>query len=569
MTNSSSRADAESLLSPPDPSPRPSAPPESAANGSQHPDPRPATPRPAAGNLPKQTGGGNGNGEPGAALPPGVAANHAPLANLAADEQPTVITPRPSPPGDPSASEAISRILHGRILPGERLGHFELLEFVGGGGMGKVFRARDTRLARSVALKILMPEHAADQETVLRFQNEAQSAARLDHENIARVYYVGEDRGLHYIVFEFIEGVNVRDLVAKNGPLPLAEAVSYTLQVAEALTHASARNVVHRDIKPSNLLITPSGQAKLIDMGLARLREVDSPADLTASGVTLGTFDYISPEQARDPRSADVRSDIYSLGCTFFYMLTGRPPFVGGTMLQKLLQHQGDQPPEVREFRADVPEEVHRILRRMLAKDPARRYATAAELVDDLLAVARAVGLRPLAPGARRWTVPGKPAMPYYYRHLPWVVSIAALLAIVFFLDRLWPYLPGPAAPPPSTFGREAGDSRLSPSASGKGARSESGSNEGRAAEGRRSDILIPSPTGRGAGDEGVLGAGIKSDDVRSDGKLIDGPLLQPSSPSAAPPAASPDLRSALPPAAPLNPPSPKSSVAPLPLSHP
>src|SRR5437868_9665621 len=117
--------------------------------------------------------------------------------------------------------------------------------------MGKVFRALDTRLARSVALKILAPEHAADNETVARFQNEAQSAARLDHENIARVYYVGEDRGLHYIVFEFIEGVNVRDLVANRGPLPLGEAVSYALQVADALAHASERNVVHRDIKPS------------------------------------------------------------------------------------------------------------------------------------------------------------------------------------------------------------------------------------------------------------------------------------------------------------------------------
>ena len=227
-----------------------------------------------------------------------------------------------------------------------------------------------------VALKILSPEHAADPETVARFQNEAQSAARLDHDNIARVYDVGKDRGLHYIVFEFIDGVNVRDLVESKGPLSLAEAVSYTLQVADALAHAAERNVVHRDIKPSNLLITPAGQAKLIDMGLARLREVGAAAaDLTASGVTLGTFDYISPEQARDPRNTDVRSDIYSLGCTFFFMLAGQPPFLGGTMLQKLLQHQGDQPPDVRQFRPELPEDVNRILRKMLAKDPRHRYS--------------------------------------------------------------------------------------------------------------------------------------------------------------------------------------------------
>jgi eukaryotic-like serine/threonine-protein kinase len=384
-----------------------------------------------------------------------------PFTPIEGDEQPTVITQRGLPPAAPR-SESVMRILHGRILPGERLGHFELLQYVGGGGMGKVFRALDTRLARSVALKILSPEHAADHETVLRFQNEAQSAARLDHDNIARVYYVGEDRGLHYIVFEFIEGVNVRDLIESKGPLSLADAVNYTLQVADALAHASERNVVHRDIKPSNLLITPSGQAKLIDMGLARLREVDAAAaDLTASGVTLGTFDYISPEQARDPRNTDVRSDIYSLGCTFFFMLTARPPFLGGTMLQKLLQHQADQPPDLRQFRPDLPEDVNRVLRKMLMKDPRHRYATPLELVNDLLSVARSSGLRPAAPGGRTWLVPVAPAVPVYYRHLPWIVSLVALLAIVFALDRLWAYLPGPATPPPALVQRD--DSTSSP----------------------------------------------------------------------------------------------------------
>ena len=287
------------------------------------------------------------------------------------------------PLGD-AISDSALRILQGRILPGDHLEHFELLQYVGGGGMGRVFRALDTRLARPVALKVLSPDQAADRDTLLRFQNEAQSAARLDHGNIARVFYVGEDRGLHFIVFEFIEGVNIRDLVESKGPLPLVEALSYTLQTAEALAHASRRSVVHRDIKPSNLLITPEGQVKLIDMGLARLREVNHPAaDLTASGVTLGTFDYISPEQARDPRNADLRSDLYSLGCTFFFMLTGRPPFPDGTVLQKLLQHQGDQPPDVRQFRPELPDGVTRVLRRTLAKDPRHRYTDAAEMVAD------------------------------------------------------------------------------------------------------------------------------------------------------------------------------------------
>ena len=191
-------------------------------------------------------------------------------ANL--ETQPTVITKTPSLAQYPLSG------LHprdmGRLLEGERLGHFELLEFVGGGGMGAVFRRTDTMLNRTVAVKVLSHEQSSDEETLRRFQNEAQSAARLDHENISRVYYVGEDRGWHYIVFEFIEGANLRDVVEQQGPLPLADAVSYTLQIADALTHASQRDVVHRDIKPSNVLITPEGRAKLVDMGLARLHQV-------------------------------------------------------------------------------------------------------------------------------------------------------------------------------------------------------------------------------------------------------------------------------------------------------
>src|SRR5688572_2358132 len=181
----------------------------------------------------------------------------------------------------------------GRSLVGGMLGHFRLEEFVGGGGMGAVFRATDTMLGRTVAVKVVSNEDA-DEEMLRRFRNEAQSAARLDHPNIARVYYVGEDNHWNYIVFEFIEGVNIRDLVEHRGGLPIDEAISYTLQVSQALEHAAQRDVVHRDIKPSNILVMPDGRAKLVDMGLARLHQVDAPSqDLTATGVTLGTFDYI------------------------------------------------------------------------------------------------------------------------------------------------------------------------------------------------------------------------------------------------------------------------------------
>ena len=352
-----------------------------------------------------------------------------------ADDQPTRISKRPpaahhTPDGNRNADLA-------HLLAGQQLEHFQLEEFVGGGGMGAVFRAVDTRLDRMVAVKVLSREQAADEETVRRFRNEAQSAARLDHENIARVYYVGEDQGWHFIAFEFIEGRNVRDLVLERGPLPVADAISYILQVAEALAHASGRDVVHRDIKPSNILITSEGRAKLVDMGLARLHQVErSSGDLTASGVTLGTFDYISPEQARDPRSADVRSDIYSLGCTFYFTLCGRPPFPEGTVLQKLLQHQGDTAPDLCELNPAVPPELGALVTRMMAKDPRERQQTPHEVVAQLVALAAQLGLEPAAAATTVvWSQPAPSAWNRVQQHLPWIVPVVALVLCVVAIE--------------------------------------------------------------------------------------------------------------------------------------
>jgi serine/threonine protein kinase len=364
------------------------------------------------------------------------------------ETQPTIITKTPVLAHYPLAGLQPRDM--GRLLEGESLGHFELLEYVGGGGMGAVFRALDTMLNRTVAVKVLSQDQSADDETLRRFQNEAQSAAQLDHENISRVYYVGEDRGWHYIVFEFIEGANVRDLVQTQGPLPLAEAVSYTMQIADALVHASVREVVHRDIKPSNVLITPDGRAKLVDMGLARLHHVEADGnDLTASGVTLGTFDYISPEQARDPRSADVRSDIYSLGCSLYFMLTGQPPFPEGTVLQKLLQHQGDEPPDPRNFRPELPDDLLRIMNRMLAKSPDKRFATPAELVAELAAFSQRHGF-PVTPTVSVvWAPPQQTPLETWERHLPWAAPVALLLIVVAALGFIWSQNSDDAVPPP------------------------------------------------------------------------------------------------------------------------
>jgi serine/threonine-protein kinase len=239
---------------------------------------------------------------------------------------------------------------------------------------------------------------------------------------------------LNFIVFEYIRGENIRDIVERHGPLPLSDAISYTLQLAEALAHASQRKVVHRDIKPSNIIITEEGRAKLVDMGLARLHARTANDDLTASGVTLGTFDYISPEQARDPRVADVRSDIYSLGCTLYYMFTARPPFPEGTVLQKLLQHQGDEVPDPRGFNSDLPADVTPLVRRMLAKDPRKRFQDPGELIAELLLLADRLHLRPVTTG-QFWIAPRDDRPALWERHLPWAAPVALLLAIVAILE--------------------------------------------------------------------------------------------------------------------------------------
>ncbi|WZO97364.1 serine/threonine-protein kinase [Isosphaeraceae bacterium EP7] len=316
--------------------------------------------------------------------------------------------------------------------PGESLDQFVLEDGIGVGGMGAVYRALDAQLDRYVALKILPPEQAVDPEVVQRFYQEGRAAARLDHENIARVYSIGHDAAIHYIAFEYIDGTTIRQRVDATGPLPVGEAVNFTLQIANALIHASERGVVHRDIKPSNIIVTHQGRAKLVDMGLARRFERGGDEGLTQSGMTLGTFDYISPEQARDPRDVDVRSDLYSLGCTLFHMLAGRPPFAEGTVLQKLIQHQEEPVPEIRDINPDVPSELSAILNRLMAKDRDNRFQTPEQLVRDLLIVAGSMGLRSTSPEGLIWMAPIQ--SPAWQRHAAWALPTAGLVACLCYL---------------------------------------------------------------------------------------------------------------------------------------
>jgi serine/threonine protein kinase len=272
----------------------------------------------------------------------------------------------------------------GELLIGRQLGTFRLDRLLGTGGMGAVFQATDLQLDRQVAVKVL---HSAedDPEAARRFRVEAQSAAKLDHQNIARVFHVGQDQGWNYIVLELVEGLTLRQWVATHGPLDLKTAVHLFRQLASALDHAHQRNIIHRDIKPSNVLVTEDLSVKIVDMGLARIQKSRDTTDHESeAGLTLGTFDYIAPEQARDPRQADQQSDLYSLGCTLYFALVGRPPFADSTSFEKILSHSSSPRPSVLAARSDLPLEVDRLVTKLMAARREDRYASARELARDL-----------------------------------------------------------------------------------------------------------------------------------------------------------------------------------------
>ena len=261
---------------------------------------------------------------------------------------------------------------------------YRLTAKLGEGAMGAVFSAMDTRLDRTVAIKVLPPHSLDDPDAVARFQREARALAKLSHPNIIQAYDVGEDRGRHFVVMEYIEGKNLHRLLTERGPLPPARAADYICQAALGLQHAHEKGLVHRDLKPSNLLVTPDRQVKIVDLGLARFfqDQMQSP-HLTRDGIGMGTPDYMPPEQFRDAHQADPRSDIYSLGCTFYQMLTGEVPFPGSSISEKCRAHEEQLPP-LEEKCPDAPLGIVEIVLRMMAKDPAARYKSALDVADAL-----------------------------------------------------------------------------------------------------------------------------------------------------------------------------------------
>jgi len=258
-------------------------------------------------------------------------------------------------------------------------GRYELHELVGSGGMSNVFRAHDRLLERSVAIKVLHEQYSADEDYVERFRREARSVAQLAHPNIVTVIDRGEEDGRQYIVFEYVEGENLKGLLS-HGALPVDQALRYGLQIAGALDFAHKRGLVHRDVKPQNVLLTEEGEPKVTDFGIARSVDVQS---VTQSGTVLGTSDYIAPEQARGEQ-VDQRTDIYSLGVMLYELLTGEVPYSGDNFVAVAMQHLHDPVPSVLDQRRDVPVRLDLAMQRAMAKDPADRFDSMEGLIDEL-----------------------------------------------------------------------------------------------------------------------------------------------------------------------------------------
>ncbi len=312
-------------------------------------------------------------------------------------------------------------------------GRYLLQDRIGGGGMAWVWRAEDTLLHRPVAIKVLREEFAGDEAFVRRFGQEAQAAASLVHPNVVHVYDVGQEQGTHYIVMELVEGETLKETIQRQGPMPVGRALQVAAAVARALQAAHKKGIVHRDIKPQNILLTPEGEVKVADFGIARAA---TGTTIVHTNTIIGSAHYFAPEQARGGFT-DVKSDLYSVGAVLYEMLAGQPPFEGATPVAVALKHLQEEPVALRRRRPEVPRSVEAIVARLLAKDPAERYQSADALLGDLRRSLEEIG-EPLGPdeGGEGEVPPARngrhlrPVKKRRRRIWPWIVLVAVLVVL-------------------------------------------------------------------------------------------------------------------------------------------
>ena len=289
------------------------------------------------------------------------------------------------------------------------LGKYKLLRLLGAGGMSSVYLAEHMTLHNKVAIKVLPIKRVEQSSYLARFEREAQSSARLNHPHIARAFDLDTSGSIHFIVMEYIDGTDLHARVKQEGPLPVREAADFIRQAALGLHHAHEEGLVHRDIKPANLMVDKRGHVKILDLGLA-LADNDAEASLTKEHdeKVLGTADYLSPEQARDSHKADRRSDIYSLGCTLYYLLVGRAPFAKGSLAERIRAHMNEPAPNLLDARPDVPPAIVELYFRMMEKHPDARQQTAQEVAD---ALASWLATTAAAAGKQRPEPPRRPSL--------------------------------------------------------------------------------------------------------------------------------------------------------------
>jgi serine/threonine protein kinase len=318
-------------------------------------------------------------------------AGHAPSTHAFSHYDPGMSSrSRPAHDGGAMTENRVGVVVGGQWLTS--LGDYELVESIATGGMGQVFKAQHRMMKRWVALKVLPPEISSSPKALQRFRREVEAAAQLSHPNIVTAYDAREEAGIHFLVMEFVDGEDLANRVRTRGPLPVAEVVDFVIQAARGLEYAHHKGIIHRDIKPSNLIVDANGSVKILDLGLARLSAAalepdqnDPVGHLTPKQTIIGTAAFMAPEQAEDPTKADARADVYSLGCTFYFLLVGRPPYGGDTMVKRILAHRSDSIPSLREARPTISLELDAVFQQMVAKQPDLRYASMGDVIRSLL----------------------------------------------------------------------------------------------------------------------------------------------------------------------------------------